>query len=287
MSVTILNALSFIEPILKIGLVALFFYRFIRQPTVLAGIGLLTISSAVLLDAASSVFGGGTVANALGYFTPVLLGGLFGGAGTWVWGMLREPIQGKMEVRMPASAHPSSSAHANPAHANPARLRAGNLEQLQTAYDRQMLFDQIRTRFGREDVRDLIFDMGFNENDLIGLGEDMNPVIVRLMESAEAEGLAGQLALSAERILTPPPPNSLPRLEKLDADTPPTILRHYLLATQNLRKLEDIATKLGIDWEQLPGNGKQAKTRELLLHMYRRDRIEPLIEQLIDQTKIK
>ncbi len=284
MSVALINLLKLALPLLKISLAAFFFYRFLRNPSPLAGIGLLTITAAVLLDAAASVFGGGALAAAIGFFTPLLLGGLFGGAAAWVWGTLHPAIandKGKAATSAPTPT-PLSAASA-PAHAAAARLRGANPDKLETAYDREMLAEQIRSRFGREDVLDLIFDMGLNENDLIGLGSDMNPIIDRLLDIAERDNSAGQLAMSVERILTPPHPNSLPRQEKLTADTPPTILRNYLLANYRLSQLKDLTATCGVDWERLKGEGKQAKIRELLLYLYRRNNINVIIAAIQEE----
>jgi hypothetical protein len=72
----------------------------------------------------------------------------------------------------------------------------------------------------------------------------------------------------------------LPRLEKLSAASPPTIIRHYLLAYYDRAGLEDLSSKLGIDWEGLGGDNKNAKTRNLLLHLSRRNRLPEFIDLL-------
>jgi hypothetical protein len=83
-----------------------------------------------------------------------------------------------------------------------------------------------------------------------------------------------------ERVLTPIPKEKLPRLEKLSADSPPTIIRHYLLAYYDLADLENLASKAGIDWELLGGDNKKSKARNLLLHLKRRSRLPELINLL-------
>lgn len=255
--------------VLRFVVVLFFFFMFLRRPNVTWGVGLLTVTTAILLDAFVTILGGAEAVTALGFFRSALQGALFGGAAVWLWGVFRPltatgvtaPTIGGSPI-----AHQSAAAAAARVHAQPGTL-----------FDRQQMYDQIRHRFGREDVLDLIFDLGLNENDLISLDTDMNQVIVRLIDLAEAQGLTGALALAVERILLPPPASSLPRLEKLSVDSPPTILRHYLLAHYDLEGMQAAAAELEIDWEQLDAGSKQAKVRSLLLYLYRRSRVNELI----------
>jgi len=144
--------------------------------------------------------------------------------------------------------------------------------------DRQMLYDEIRSRFSEKDVRDLMFDLDINELDVIRPGQSMDELIIQVMDAADHDGHAGMVALAVERILTPPSPDLLPRLEKLTSNSPRTVLRHYLLAHYTMTELEAIATQLGIDWEQLEGGDKRDKVRELLLYLDRRNRIDDLLQ---------
>ncbi|NIT55546.1 MAG: hypothetical protein GWN00_04720, partial [Aliifodinibius sp.] len=64
------------------------------------------------------------------------------------------------------------------------------------------------------------------------------------------------------------------RLEKLNPDSPQTVLRYYLIANYTLSELETMTTELGIDWQMIGGDSKQTKVRNLLLYLYRRNRIE-------------
>ena len=100
------------------------------------------------------------------------------------------------------------------------------------------------------------------------------------MDQAEENGQSGALALAVERILTPPPPENLPRLEKIDAASPATILRHYLLAHFNLAQLQQMAADMEVDWDELDTGNKKTKVRSLLLYLYRRNRIHHLITYL-------
>ena len=81
-------------------------------------------------------------------------------------------------------------------------------------------------------------------------------------------------------MLTPPPPEHLPRLERLSADSPRTVLRHYLLANYSPEELKQLAADVEIDWEELEGNDTKSRTRALLLTLYRQDRIEALLETM-------
>jgi hypothetical protein len=97
------------------------------------------------------------------------------------------------------------------------------------------------------------------------------------MDVAIQNGQTSALSLAVERILTPLPPDHLPRLGKISPDSPPTILRQYLLAHYALFELEKMAVDLDIDWEQLDAGAKREKTRSLLQYLYRRNRITDLL----------
>jgi len=256
--------------ILKSLIVIVFLILFLRRPSLTWGIGLLAATTAVLLDTFLGTFGREEMLAQLGFFFYIISGAIFGGAAVWVWGLLRPLVD--------ASAPTTTVTH--PATAAPTfeRPSAPAAEGSATAFDRQMLYDQIRQRLGHDDILDLLFDLGVNENDVISLNQDMNHLIIRLMDWAETNGQTGPLALAVERILTPPPPENLPRLEKISEDSPPTILRHYLLAYFDLNALADMARRLNIDWEQLGGGGKKEMARGLLLYLYRRNRIGELVD---------
>lgn len=245
----------------KIIIVLLLLIAFLRRPSFTWGIGLLAATTAVLLDTFLGTFGREEMMAELGFFFYIIAGALVGSTAVWIWGWLR-----------PYTAVASNTAIATTATPTPRKRKNDT-----TAFDRQMLFEEIRTRFSPEDIRDLIFDLGINENDVIAFQQDTNTLIVNLMDTANEQGQTGALALAVERILTPMPPENLPRLEKIDADSPPTILRHYLLAHYTLADLQAITESLAIDWEQLESSSKKAKVRSLLLYLYRRNRVHELI----------
>jgi len=149
-----------------------------------------------------------------------------------------------------------------------------------------MLYHEIRSRLGHDDVLDLLFDLSIQENEVMALQQSMDDLIINLMDMAEQRGLTGALALAVERILTPPPPENLPRLEKIDASSPPTILRHYLLANHRLSEIQSMAVRLNVDWEQLDGYNKKSLVRNLLLHLSRRNKTDQLIGLMHEETAV-
>jgi hypothetical protein len=262
--------------LLKLLVVLLFLIMFLRGARLVWGVGLLTVTTAVLLDTILGTFGRETLLAELGFFYYVLSGALFGGAAVWLWGLLR-PVTTTFEP-LPAVGAPQNGRRREAAAARSGGAKPGSSGKTGgTIFDRQMLYEQIRYRFGPDDVYDLIFDLGINENDVVGVDRDMRQVILNVMDVAEDRGESSALALAVERILTPLPPEHLPRLEKLHPETPHTALRQYLLAHYNQQDLERMAAELAVDWEQLEGMGKKARVRALLLHLYRRNRVEQLI----------
>ena len=276
--------------ILKLLVVLLFLIQFIRRPTVAWGIGLLTVTTAALLDALLGTFNREELLAELGFFFYVISGALLAGAAAWLWGVVRPWLPGGANVQPTAAASPTitsaivptpAPAADIPAPKMPPPLPADHVDDFaETGYDRQMLFEEVRRRFSPADLRDLMFDLNINELDVTTVGQSMDELIVRIMDTADRDGQASTVALAVERILTPPPPEHLPRLEKLSADSPRTVLRHYLLAHYSVEQLQQIATDLGVDWEQLEAGDKKDKTRDLLLYLYRRNRIDDLLAQL-------
>ncbi|MEW5985899.1 MAG: hypothetical protein AB1791_04635 [Chloroflexota bacterium] len=254
--------------ILKLLTVFVFLVMFLRGSRLVWGVGLLTVTTAVLLDAVLTTFGREEIQQQLGFFFYVISGALFGGAAVWLWGLVRPLTIVGQSTPTPV------------VKVNPTPIRPPAAEQPGAVFDRQMLYDQIRQRLSPQDVLDLIFDLGLEENEVVGLNQDVAQVIVRLMDTAEERGQSGALALAVERILLPPTAEDLPRLEKLNADSPRTVLRHYLLSHYNLAQLEAMAGELGMDWEQLTGRNKKEKVRELLLFLYRRNRLGDLLALL-------
>lgn len=271
--------------LLKFVVVAAFLFMFWRRPSLNWGVGLLTVTSAVLLDAFLGTFNRDDILAQFGFFFYIIAGLLVGGAAYWLFSLF-QPIQalittptqtGTESAVLPNSTNPSQVV-TNSSHFSPGTDATG------TAFDRQMIYEEIRDRLGRDDILDLLFDLSIQDNEVMNLQQDMHQLVVNLMELTEKRGQTGQLALAVERILTPPAPDALPRLEKISLESPPTILRHYLLAHYNLEKLQKTAVALGVDWEQLNMTSKKSKVRELLHYLYRRNRIDELIDLMQANT---
>ena len=254
--------------LLKLTIIVIFLLMFLRRPSVTWGIGLLTVTTAVLLDALLGAFNGAALRAELGFFYYVLAGALFGGAAIWLWGLILPYVN-------PLKQRPKSEM------ADDQTFSAGQTGESQQqeidGFDGQMLYEEIHQRFGREDILDLMFDLSINENDVMTIDQDMNKLIINIIDFARQNGQTSALALAVERVLTPPPPEHLPRPEKIGPDSPPTILRQYLLAYYDLSDLEQMTIEMDIDWEQLDAGAKKEKVRSLLQYLYRRNRIADLI----------
>jgi hypothetical protein len=258
--------------ILKFIAIIFFLLMFLRKPSLVWGIGLLTVTTAVLLDTLLGTFDREALMAEMGFFYFIIAGSLFAGAALWLWGLLVPKIQ-----PVPTTSSPINSPEEI---ILPPTSPAKKIGTSETFADRQMLYKEIRQRFGREDVLDLMFDLEINENDVLTIDQDMNQLIINIMDYAERTGQCDEMALAVERILTPPPPDHLPRPERIQADSPPTILRQYLLANYSLEDLQKLAKNLKIDWEQLDTGAKREKTRSLLQYVQRRNRLEELVELL-------
>lgn len=282
--------------ILKLLVVLFFLAMFIRKPSVAWGIGLLTVTTAVLLDTLLGTFNREELLAELGFFFYVISGVLLAGSAAWFWGVVRPLLARDMT---PATATPmiASAARTNapapvavattdlaPATSKsklPPPLPPDHVDQYAEAgFDRQMLYEEMRRHFSRADLSDLMFDLNINEADIATGGRSLDELIVAVMDAAELDGNAPTVALAVERVLTPPPPEHLPRLERLSADSPRTVLRHYLLANFSPEELKQLAADLGIDWEELEGSDTKSRVRAMLLNLYRHDRVETLLEAM-------
>lgn len=265
--------------ILEVVVVLVFLVMFLRGSRLVWGIGLVTVTTAVLLDTFLGTFGRSEMIDQLGFFFFVIAGALFAGAAVWLWGLLR-PLTSTVSQ---APDRPPAPERSRPDHPQPSWApEMGEAEAV--TYDRRMLSEQIHQRLAPDDVLDLIFDLGLNENELVGWQQTSAELIVRVMDAAEARGQTGNLALAVERIVTPVPAERLPRPEKLTTDSPPTVIRHFLLAHYDETALASLADDLGVDWEEMAGTGKKARVRNFLLYLYRRERIDALVALLQQQA---
>jgi hypothetical protein len=297
--------------VLKLLVVLFFLIKFLRRPSVVWGIGLLTVTTAVLLDTLLGTFDRDALLGELGFFFYVIAGALLAGSAAWFWGLVRPLLPGSAGELRSAGAQGSGEAGVTlvprqdplpnplpqgegtstpapplprpPAPPPPARPPGHEDGYAAAGYDRQMLYEEIRHRFSRDDLQDLMFDLDVNELDVVVPGQTNDELIVRIMDAADDNGQTGAVALAVERILTPPPPEYLPRPEKLSAESPRTVIRHYLLAHYSVEQLQALAADLGIDWEQLDAGTKKDKVRALLLYLYRRNRIADLLPAIQSQ----
>lgn len=266
--------------ILKFVVMAGFLFMFWRRPSLTWGVGLLTVTSAVLLDTFLGTFNRDEMVAQFGFFFYVISGLLGGGAAFWLFSLFQpwQPIKSTAESATNTAVSPPLAPTQPATASHNSVLFAPGTDETGTAFDRQMIYEEIRDRLGREDVLDLLFDLGIHDNEVMNLQQEMRQLIINIMELTAQRGQTGQLALAVERILTPPAPETLPRLEKISLTSPPTILRHYLLAHYDLEKLQKTAVALGVDWEQLGVTSKKSKVRDLLHHLYRRNRMDELID---------
>lgn len=275
--------------LLKLLVVVLFLVMFLRRPSLPWGVGLLTVTTAVLLDTIIGTFDRAALLAELGFFFYFIAGVLMGGGAFWLLGLLwphlpqtagltpTVPNQAA-SVAEPGPVIPAANGPTGPTLPEPLPLVEAAENPEDAAYDVPALLDDIQRRFGREDVLDLMFDLEIPETAVISLNQNLQSLAHDVVVYATRNGQTAQLALAIERILTPPPPEMLPRLEKLTPASPRASLRYVLLARYNLEKLQKMAARLGVDWEQLEGAEKRGKVREFLQYLYRRNRVDELLD---------
>lgn len=260
---------------------------FWRGEKLVWGVGLLTVTTAVLLDTFLGVVDQDALLSQMGFFYYILVGILMGGGLFWLVGLLRPQLLAQppthqtrqfVSLRQPSQNAKTKLPDDKPFDSVSAPIPGASMANEADLHDRKLLLDQIRQNLGPEDVLDLIFDLDIHENDVISPGLDMANIIINVMDHAYREGKMGELALAVERILTPVPPDHLPRLERITIDSPSTILRRYILAYYFLHEVEEMASELGVDWERLGIGSKQTKVRNLLLWLKRRNRLQELID---------
>lgn len=259
--------------IFKLVVVLIFLVMFLRNSKIVWGIGLLTVSTAFLLDTIWTTFGREEVLADVGFFFYIITGALFAGAAIWFWSVLRPFLAVDGTLNNENAPQPKA---ATPATPHPAVVTDG-----EGVYgDSRDLFETMREQLSPRDLRDVIFDLQLSENEVIAPNQEMVHTAARIIARAREQEKMADLALAVERILTPVPPESLPRREKLSASSPPTVLRHFLLAHYTLEGLRALARKIGVDYEQFEHNNKSDLARNLLLYLQRRNGLGQLVDCL-------
>ncbi len=246
---------SMILLVVKAIIILFFLVMFLRHINWVWGIGLLTITTAAFLDTLISTFNREQTMADLGFGAYAIGGILVGGMAVWAWGLLR-----------PLTAVPASAA----ALLNPAAL-IPDFE----------LHKKMYSNLDWQDVRSLLFDLQINENDVMPAhGQTTDQLIINSINYAHQHDIIAEFEVAVDRIINPIPAENLPRLDKITVDSPPTVLRHYLLAHCSLDKLEQMTTALDLDWEQLAMGSKKTKVCGLLLELSKNDRLHNLIPLL-------
>jgi len=254
--------------IVKAIIVLFFLVMFLRRTNWVWGIGLLTITTAVLLDTFLSTFDRAQTIADLGFFASAIDGMLVGGMAVWAWGLLR-PLTATVVTT--AAVQSQSLDPSTPIPNAPLSVPDSEIPDYE-------LLKKTYRNLNWQDMRDLLFDAQINENEVMpATGQTTNQLIINSINYAERQGEIAQYEVALDRIINPIPAENLPRVDKISADSPPTVLRHYLLAHYTLAELEQMAVALNLDWEQLEMGSKKTKVRSLLVELGKNGRLSELI----------
>ncbi len=257
--------------IVKAIIVLIFLLMFLRHTNWVWGIGLLTMTTAVLLDTFLSTFDRAQTIADLGFFASAIDGMLVGGMAVWAWGLLRPLAAATVTV---VAAQPQPLDPSTPVPNTPLSTPDSEIPDYE-------LLKKTYNNLNWQDMRDLLFDAQINENDVMpAMGQTTNQLIINSINYADQHGKIAQFEVALDRIINPIPSENLPRLDKINGDSPPTVLRHYLLAHYTLAELEQMAATLNLDWEQLEMGGKKTKVRSLLMELGKNGRLSDLIPLL-------
>ena len=259
--------------IFKLVVVLIFLIQFLRRPSLPWGIGLLTVTSTLLLDTIFGTFNADQLRSELGFFFYVIIGFLLGGAAYWLLGLLWPTLK-------KGQAQPAETAVAETQPADSSPTFGQITDENGVVYDLQLIYEDLNTNFNQEDLLDLIFDLNIPQAALGNANGSQSMLAADIVQYAEENNQGTQLALAVERIANPPAPETLPRLAKITPDSPRPILRYYLLAHFELAQLQETAAALQIDWSELEGAEKRGKTRALLQAVYQQKQVPQLLDYL-------
>jgi hypothetical protein len=257
----------------KIVIVAFFLLMFLRSGKMIWGVGLLAVTSAILLDTFLGTFGREEMIEQLGFFFYVFAGALFAGAAIWLVGVIKPHLSSKQPEELSVD-QPEST---------PARLESPTgpseeIEASQTPHDHQATSGDINDNFTADNVLDLAFDMSYNDLLESSSELDKKTLLRTVFARAEEEGHTDELELAVERIQNPLPPDHLPRIEKITSDSPPTVLRQYMVQNITGAELESLATDLEIEWPFNQDESTNAKVRFLLISVEKNQKTKDLID---------
>jgi hypothetical protein len=267
--------------IAKIAVVAFFLFMFFRSSKLVWGVGLLTVTSAILLDTFLGTFGQEEMLNQLGFFFYVIVGMLIGGAAFWFLGIMRivsaslsndEVSEENSAVNAQASSE-EEMLPAEPAAAEPDKDPFGDLHTF------------ISDSLSDDEVLDLAYDMGYTHRIHQAGVQTKDEHIRQILESAAEEDRISDLELAVERIKQPLPVDHLPRIEKIRSDSPPTILRQYMIATYTSEDLEQFSKEINLEWELISDGDLSAQVRVMLSTVDEDGRKEKLITLLQEHAQ--
>jgi len=258
--------------IAKIAIVAFFLIMFLRSSKTIWGIGLLTVTSAILLDTFLGTFGQEEMIEQLGFFFYVFAGALFAGAAVWLVGVVWPHLRSE-QPDVEIADRPESE----PADPDTAIPSVEPIDLSQAPSEHQALFEHINNSFTKDNIQDLTFDMRYVELLQSSREQDEGELLRTVFERAEKEGQSEELGLAVERIQNPLPPDHLPRIEKITTQSPPTVLRQYLVQNCSNAELESIAANQELDWEFDTDETINRNVRNLLLNVQNSNKTEELI----------
>lgn len=255
--------------VVKSLLIIFFLVMFLRTNRPAWGVGLLTVTSAILLDAFLGTLGREQMMEELGFFFYFLSGALVAGAAAWFWAIVKPFVYGSM---------PSFSSDEKDLADNTLKNEDRNTVTQDGTVNE--LIEEMRTSFEIDDLRDLLFDLGYHDLEDKTAKDRDDQLVENILRYAEEQGELEKLPAAIERIKSPIPIEHLPRLEKINSETPPTILRHYLLSVCSLPDLDRLGRELDINISDDESDIRKFKVRQLLSELYERNEIRNLIELL-------
>lgn len=269
--------MSLLFLIIKTLIIVVFLVMFLRTNKPAWGIGLLTVTSAILLDTFLSTLGRDQMMEDLGFFLYIIAGALLAGATIWLWAILKE-FAFHQEKKQDGDGTVAISETIN-----------NDIEESQQGepIDQQPEVGQMWFESSDINLLDLMFDLGWNDEDVAKLYVANDQFFASVFDLAWERGQTEELKLAVERIKQPIPRESLPRLEKLKKESPPTILRQYLICHYTNSELDQMIEELDLAESSSEQKIKNEKVRYLLTDLYQANRIDELIEMMQTEPNVE